>query len=49
MSNRYVIVRAHDYTVETAAYYAQDLDEAQATKARLEAETGREWHITVRL
>jgi hypothetical protein len=49
MSNQYIVIRAHDYTVDTSAYYAQDLDEARATKAKLEAETDREWHVTVRL
>lgn len=49
MSNQYIVIRVHDFTVDTAAYYAQSLDEARATKARLEAETGREWCVALRL
>jgi len=45
MANRFIVIRAHDFTVDTAAYFAQDLAEAQATKARLEIETEREWKI----
>ena len=44
-NNGWIVVRAHDYTVETAAYYANDREEAEATKARVEAETGAEWRI----
>lgn len=41
----HIIVPAHDYTVETQAYYARSASEADETKKRLEAETGREWKV----
>lgn len=48
-NNQFIVIRAHDYTVETEAYYANDLAEAEATKARLLKETGREWRIARQL
>lgn len=43
--NEYVVLPAHDYTVDTQAYYAYSLAEAEETKKRLQAETNREWRI----
>lgn len=47
--NRYVLVREGDFEPETEAYYAGDLEEAQAKQAELMAETGSHYRIAILL